>query len=185
MHLTLDAKGSRIFRDVTRENIGKRMAILLFEKGKGEVVTAPVIRSEIGGGRVVLRTGQAGRVGEARVRHAEALRLLVHLRDERLLAAPDQLGQRNRGVVARLDDQTVKQFVDGGRAGRIDEHPRADRLVGIGRDRRACVQGELLVLDRIEGEIGGHQLGERRRLDPHVGVACGQQLTGGEIHEQP
>jgi preprotein translocase subunit SecD len=52
VHLTLDAKGSRIFKDVTRENIGKRMAILLFEKGKGEVVTAPVIRSEIGGGRV-------------------------------------------------------------------------------------------------------------------------------------
>jgi preprotein translocase subunit SecD len=52
VHLTLDAKGARIFKDVTRENIGKRMAILLFEKGKGEVVTAPVIRSEIGGGRV-------------------------------------------------------------------------------------------------------------------------------------
>jgi preprotein translocase subunit SecD len=52
VHLTLDAKGARIFRDVTRESIGKRMAILLFEKGKGEVVTAPVIRSEIGGGRV-------------------------------------------------------------------------------------------------------------------------------------
>ncbi|WP_310566315.1 protein translocase subunit SecD [Hydrogenophaga sp.] len=52
VHLTLDAKGSRIFRDVTRENIGKRMAIILFEKGKGEVVTAPVIRGEIGGGRV-------------------------------------------------------------------------------------------------------------------------------------
>ncbi len=41
--------GARILRDVTRENIGKRMAILLFEKGKGEVVTAPVIRGEIGG----------------------------------------------------------------------------------------------------------------------------------------
>lgn len=52
VNLTLDAKGSRIFRDVTRENVGKRMAIILFEKGKGEVVTAPVIRSEIGGGRV-------------------------------------------------------------------------------------------------------------------------------------
>ncbi|ROZ79099.1 protein translocase subunit SecD [Ramlibacter sp. WS9] len=52
VHLTLDAKGSRIFKDVTRESVGKRMAILLFEKGKGEVVTAPVIRSEIGGGRV-------------------------------------------------------------------------------------------------------------------------------------
>ena len=52
VHLRLDAKGARIFRDVTRENIGKRMAILLFEKGKGEVVTAPVIRSEIAGGQV-------------------------------------------------------------------------------------------------------------------------------------
>jgi preprotein translocase subunit SecD len=52
VNLTLDAKGSRIFKDLTRENVGKRMAIILFEKGKGEVVTAPVIRSEIGGGRV-------------------------------------------------------------------------------------------------------------------------------------
>jgi preprotein translocase subunit SecD len=52
VNLTLDAKGARIFKDVTRESIGKRMAIVLFEKGKGEVVTAPVIRSEIGGGRV-------------------------------------------------------------------------------------------------------------------------------------
>ncbi|SDM07215.1 preprotein translocase subunit SecD [Oryzisolibacter propanilivorax] len=52
VNLTLDAKGARIFKDITRENVGKRMAIVLFEKGKGEVVTAPVIRSEIGGGRV-------------------------------------------------------------------------------------------------------------------------------------
>jgi preprotein translocase subunit SecD len=48
VHLTVDAKGARIMRDVSRENIGKRMAILLFEKGKGEVVTAPVIRGELG-----------------------------------------------------------------------------------------------------------------------------------------
>jgi preprotein translocase subunit SecD len=52
VHLVLDSAGARIFRDVTRENINRRMAILLIEKGKGEVVTAPVIRSEIGGGRV-------------------------------------------------------------------------------------------------------------------------------------
>ncbi len=52
VNLTLDGKGARIFRDVTRDNVGKRMAIVLFEKGRGEVVTAPVIRSEIGGGRV-------------------------------------------------------------------------------------------------------------------------------------
>ncbi len=52
VHLTLDGKGARIFRDVTRDNVGKRMAIILFEKGRGEVVTAPVIRGEIPGGQV-------------------------------------------------------------------------------------------------------------------------------------
>ena len=52
VHLTLDSAGSVIFRNVTRDNVGKRMAIILFEKGKGEVVTAPVIRGEINGGRV-------------------------------------------------------------------------------------------------------------------------------------
>jgi len=46
--LTVDAKGARIMKDVSRDNIGKRMAILLFEKGKGEIVTAPVIRGELG-----------------------------------------------------------------------------------------------------------------------------------------
>ncbi|MBV6304702.1 protein translocase subunit SecD [Candidimonas humi] len=59
VNLTLDAKGARIFRDVTRDNIGKRMAIILFENGKGEVVTAPVIRSEIPGGQVQI-TGSMG-----------------------------------------------------------------------------------------------------------------------------
>ncbi|WP_353092183.1 protein translocase subunit SecD [Methylibium sp.] len=48
VHLTVDAKGARIMRDISRDNVGKRMAILLFEKGKGEVVTAPVIRGELG-----------------------------------------------------------------------------------------------------------------------------------------
>ncbi len=52
VHLTLDSAGARIFKDITRDNVGKRMAILLIEKGKGEVVTAPVIRTEIAGGRV-------------------------------------------------------------------------------------------------------------------------------------
>ncbi len=60
VHLTLDARGARIFRDVTRESIGKRMAIILFEKGKGEVVTAPVIRSEISGGRVQISGSMQG-----------------------------------------------------------------------------------------------------------------------------
>ncbi|MBC7608834.1 MAG: protein translocase subunit SecD [Polaromonas sp.] len=46
--LTVDAKGGRIMRDTSREDLKKRMANLLFEKGKGEVLTAPVIQGELG-----------------------------------------------------------------------------------------------------------------------------------------
>ena len=46
--LTVDAKGGRVMRDVSRENLKKRMAIILFEKGKGEALTAPVIQAELG-----------------------------------------------------------------------------------------------------------------------------------------
>jgi preprotein translocase subunit SecD len=52
VHINLDGAGARKFKEATRENVGKRMAIILFEKGRGEIITAPVIREEIGGGRV-------------------------------------------------------------------------------------------------------------------------------------
>ncbi len=52
VNVTLDGRGAGIFKNVTRDNVGKRMAILLIEKGSAEVITAPTINEEIGGGRV-------------------------------------------------------------------------------------------------------------------------------------
>jgi preprotein translocase subunit SecD len=46
--VTLDAKGGRQMRDTTRENVGNFMAAILFEKGKGEVLTVARIQSEFG-----------------------------------------------------------------------------------------------------------------------------------------
>ncbi len=46
--LTLGAKGARTVREVSRANIHKRMALILFEKNKGEIITAPEIQSELG-----------------------------------------------------------------------------------------------------------------------------------------
>ncbi|MDR2128867.1 MAG: protein translocase subunit SecD [Burkholderiaceae bacterium] len=46
--LELDARGGKIVRDVSSKNLQKRMAIILFEKGKGEVLTAPQIQGELG-----------------------------------------------------------------------------------------------------------------------------------------
>ncbi|MBN8747112.1 Uncharacterised protein [Xylophilus ampelinus] len=46
--LTMDAKGGRVMRDVSRENLNKGMAIILFEKGKGEAISVATIRGELG-----------------------------------------------------------------------------------------------------------------------------------------
>jgi len=88
VHLNLDARGTRIFREVTRENVGKRMAILLFERGRGEVVTAPVIRSEIGGGRVQI-TGSMSTV--------EANDVALLLRSGSLAASMEIIEERTIG----------------------------------------------------------------------------------------
>ncbi len=46
--VTLDASGGRIIRDISRENLKKRMGILLVEKNKTELITAPTIQEELG-----------------------------------------------------------------------------------------------------------------------------------------
>lgn len=46
--IDLNGDGGRKMRDATRSKIGKLMAIVLFEKGKGEVLTVATIRDELG-----------------------------------------------------------------------------------------------------------------------------------------
>ena len=87
VNLTLDSKGARIFRDVTRDNIGKRMAIVLFENGKGEVVTAPVIRSEIPGGQVQISGSMTAQEAAdvSLLLRAGALAAPMHIIEERTI----------------------------------------------------------------------------------------------------
>ncbi|MDQ7989240.1 MAG: protein translocase subunit SecD [Candidatus Dactylopiibacterium sp.] len=44
----LDSAGGRVMRDTTRENLKKRMAIILFEKGRGEAISVATIQGEFG-----------------------------------------------------------------------------------------------------------------------------------------
>jgi preprotein translocase subunit SecD len=46
--IDLNGDGGRKMRDATRGKVGKAMAIVLFEKGKGEVLTVATIQSELG-----------------------------------------------------------------------------------------------------------------------------------------
>jgi preprotein translocase subunit SecD len=95
VHISLDGTGARIFQQVTRESVGKRMAILLFEKGKGEVVTAPVIRSEIGGGRVQI---------SGRMSTQEANDVALLLRAGALAAPMDIIEERTIGPSLGADN---------------------------------------------------------------------------------
>ena len=108
VHLTLDSKGARIFRDVTRENIGKRMAILLVEKGKGEVVTAPVIRGEIPGGRVQIsgRMSTAESADTALLLRAGSLAAPMEIIEERTIGP--SLGADN---IAKGFNSTLYGFI--------------------------------------------------------------------------
>ena len=95
VHINLDGAGARIFQQVTRENVGKRMAILLFERGKGEVVTAPVIRTEIGGGRVQI---------SGRMTTQEANDVALLLRAGALAAPMDIIEERTVGPSLGADN---------------------------------------------------------------------------------
>lgn len=96
--LTLDSRGSRIFRDVTRANIGKRTAMVLIDRHRAEVVTAPVIRSEIAGGRVQIS-------GSMTVPEANDIALLLRAG---ALAAPMQIIEE-RTVGPSLGQQNIAQ----------------------------------------------------------------------------
>jgi preprotein translocase subunit SecD len=95
VHVSLDGAGARIFKEVTRENVGKRMAIVLVERGRTEVITAPVIREEIGGGRVQISGRMSTREANdvALLMRAGALAAPMEIVEERTVGP--SLGKEN------------------------------------------------------------------------------------------
>jgi len=101
VHINLDGTGARIFKELTRENVGKRMAIVLVEKGKAEAITAPVIREEIGGGRVQIS-------GRMTTREANDIALLMRAG---ALAAPMEIVEE-RTVGPSLGKENIDKGFD-------------------------------------------------------------------------
>ncbi|HEY2966775.1 MAG TPA: protein translocase subunit SecD [Casimicrobiaceae bacterium] len=101
VHVNLDGTGARIFKEVTRDNVGKRMAIVLVEKGKAEVITAPVIREEIGGGRVQIS-------GRMSTRESNDIALLMRAG---ALAAPMEIVEE-RTVGPSLGKENIEKGFD-------------------------------------------------------------------------
>jgi len=100
VNVTLDGRGAGIFKNVTRDNVGKRMAILLIEKGSTEVITAPTINEEIGGGSVQIS-------GMNNVQEATDVALLLRAG---ALAAPMEIIEE-RTVGPSMGEQNIKRGV--------------------------------------------------------------------------
>ncbi len=81
VNIVLDSAGARIFRDHSRDNIGKRMAVILVEKARTEVIMAPNILAEIGGGRIVI-------IGQMNTRETSDIALMMRAG---ALAAPMEI----------------------------------------------------------------------------------------------
>ncbi len=101
VNVTLDSRGAGIFKSVTRDNVGKRMAILLIEKGSTEIITAPVINEEIGGGRVQIS-------GMASPQEATDVALLLRAG---ALAAPMEIIEE-RTVGPSMGEDNIKRGVN-------------------------------------------------------------------------
>jgi preprotein translocase subunit SecD len=100
VNVTLDGRGAGIFKNVTRDNVGKRMAILLIEKNSTEIITAPVINEEIGGGQVQIS-------GMGNVQEATDVALLLRAG---ALAAPMEIIEE-RTVGPSMGEQNIKRGV--------------------------------------------------------------------------
>jgi preprotein translocase subunit SecD len=57
VHLSLDDVGRRKLDELIRQSIGKHLAFVLFEEGKGKIVAAPVIRTVVGGSQIQIDGG--------------------------------------------------------------------------------------------------------------------------------
>ena len=89
---------------------------------------------------------------------------------------PTPLGERDGGVVPRLHDHALDEDV--GRDLRADLHEgaRALRPPGVLADRDLVGELEPAVVQRLEHHVGGHELGEARRLHAVVGAPLRQHV---------
>jgi len=96
VNIVLDNAGARIFRVLSRDNVGKRMAVVLVERGRSEVIMAPAILAEIGNGRIVI-------IGTMSTRETSDLSLMMRAG---ALAAPMEIVEE-RAIGPSLGKENV------------------------------------------------------------------------------
>ncbi|HEU5436470.1 MAG TPA: protein translocase subunit SecD [Telluria sp.] len=105
--IDLNGDGGRKMREATRERIGKKMAILLKEKGKYNLISVATIQSELGSSFQINNMGSAERASElALLLRSGALSAPMEFVEERVVGP--QLGAEN---IAKGLYSTVYGFI--------------------------------------------------------------------------
>lgn len=100
VNVSFDNIGAEIFADLTRNNVGKRMAMVLVEQGKAEVVTAPTINEPIPNGKTIIS-------GSMSLAEAQDISLLLRAGS---LAAPMEIVEE-RTIGASLGAENIQKGV--------------------------------------------------------------------------
>ena len=100
VNVSFNNVGAEIFADLTRNNVGKRMAMVLVEQGKAEVVTAPSINEPIPNGKTIIS-------GSMSLAEAQDISLLLRAGS---LAAPMEIVEE-RTIGASLGAENIQKGV--------------------------------------------------------------------------
>ncbi len=100
VNVSFDNVGAEIFADLTRNNVGKGMAMVLVEQGKAEVVTAPTINEPIPNGKTIIS-------GSMSLAEAQDISLLLRAGS---LAAPMEIVEE-RTIGASLGAENIQKGV--------------------------------------------------------------------------
>ncbi len=137
----------------------------------------PGQHGEVARGGDLARVGQARGIAESGAGHAETPRPDRHHPREGALRSGHRLGDHRRGIVGGLGDEAQHRLLDGdGHAGTQRQAPRHGGCVG--GHGKVLVHSQAPLLERLERQVEGHDLGDRRRMARGVGIDLVQDVAG-------
>ncbi len=119
------------------------------------------------------------------------MRITIHQTNERILTAGHIIGQRDAGIIPRLNDYTFVQIGNRHLIPRLEEHDRgaAQRRVagrpGVFADGNHVGELNFTGLQRLPHHVAGHDFGQAGWVEFFIRIAFCQHFAAGIVHQYP
>ena len=128
--------------------------------------------------RALVWIGQARGVVINRRIHPELTRLPTHLLGEGRFAAAQRFGHHHRRVIRRFGHDAKDQIVHRDGLARHQTELAGSPACRLGGHPQILIKPQLALIERLEGQIKRHHLGQRRRRRWRIGAQFAQHLPG-------